>query len=1142
MNFRRPALAFVFACGLAANLPATPVELLSRAEPTLAADSGGAASEVPPHSRRSVSDDGRFVVFVSAAVNLVPGQVDGNDGNDVFLFDRVDGSVRLVSHAPGLPLAAGNLASSDPVISGDGAWVAFSSFASDLSADSDANGPLAEDVYLFSRASGAVTLVSVASGASATGNGRSIDPVLDDLGGYLAFTSYATDLVPGFSGSPNAANVYLHSRASATTTLVSHVPAAAATAGAGFSENPVISGDGGHVAYESSAHDVVAGLTGTGFGEDVYRWSRLADTTVLVSHTAASTTEYSARAGSPTISDDGAWIAFSSSAATHVTGGTDTNNVPDVFLWDAASGALTLVSHAAASATTAADLGGDAAIVSDDGARVVFRSMAHDLVTGQVDAGVDLDIFVWTRATGAMALASRSSSSAGTGADGRSDYPSISGDGAWIAFESTATDLVAGDANGASDAFLFSTASGTVTLASAEPGGSAGTDESWRAEIAASGSHVAYTSLATDLAAGVVDTNGASDVFLFDRAAGTSELASARGGLASATAGGPSEPSAFPPTSVSADGRRIAFVSRATNLVPGQVDTNGANDVFVRDRDTGTTVLVSHAAGAPATTAAGASFAPVLSADGEWVAFVSNAADVSGTDGNGLPDVFLHHLETGAVQLVSRSGASATTTGNKSSGAPAIFAAGASARVAFESSSTDLVTGATDANNTLDVFLFDATTGVTTLVSHAAGSPLTAAAGESRTARLSADGAWLGFLSAAIDVVAGQSEGNLGTDLFLREVATGDTRLLSRQAGSPTTTGNGVVQLYSLNADASWIAFAGEGRNHVAGQLDSLGSADVFLVERASGSTTLVSHVAGQPLQSPGAAGSSNDPWISADGRRVAFTSLAGSLVTGQVDGNGVTDVFLHDRDSGETVLVSHAAGAPTTAGGFAGGSFARGIGPAGDQVVYYSHFVDLIAGTNPALVRTAVYLYDRPTHSNRIVSRSRFSPLLTGNGASEFPVMSADASTVAFRSLGSDLVAADANGAMDAFAFDNGAPGRYFTVMPCRRLDTRIGGSAFTAGERRLVLLHGFCGIPETAKAVALNVTAVSPTTQGNLAVDAGTPGDTSTLNFPAGVTRASLHVAPLDPAGTGALGIQANLAAGGLVDVVVDVVGYFE
>src|SRR3989441_6808558 len=155
--------------------------------------------------------------------------------------------------------------------------------------------------------------------------------------------------------------------------------------------------------------------------------------------------------------------------------------------------------------------------------------------------------------------------------------------------------------------------------------------------LSADGRFIAFVSLATSLVAG--DTNGATDVFVRDRQTGTTERVSV-------ASGGTQSNAASLGSALSADGRLVAFQSDATNLAPG--DTNGATDVFVRDRQTGMTERVSVAS--DGTQANNISSYPALSADGRFVAFQSDATNLVAGDTNGATDVFVHDRQTGTTE------------------------------------------------------------------------------------------------------------------------------------------------------------------------------------------------------------------------------------------------------------------------------------------------------------------------------------------------------------------------------------------------------------------------------------------------------------------------------------------------------------
>src|SRR5215210_3627961 len=250
--------------------------------------------------------------------------------------------------------------------------------------------------------------------------------------------------------------------------------------------------------------------------------------------------------------------------------------------------------------------------------------------------------------------------------------------------------------------------------------------------------------------------------------------------------------------SISADGRFLVFLSTAANLVPGQIDENNANDVFLRDRVTGTTLLVSRSASSPATTGDASSDDAVISADGRYVAFVSLARNlIAGQVGPQLlSDVFLFDRVTGTTTLVSRSAASARTAGDQASDHPVLSADGR--YVAFTSFATNFVPRQTGNNGSPNVFLWDRRSGRTTLVSHAAGSAARVAGSGSSPISISADGGWIAFTSFGSNLVAGQTGESL-TNVFLFERSSGKNLLVSRVNGSATTGAGGSTPALSAN-------------------------------------------------------------------------------------------------------------------------------------------------------------------------------------------------------------------------------------------------------------------------------------------------------------------------------------------------------
>src|SRR5207249_3675999 len=294
------------------------------------------------------------------------------------------------------------------------------------------------------------------------------------------------------------------------------------------------------------------------------------------------------------------------------------------------------------------------------------------------------------RSAGAQTTVRVSVASDGTEGNDVSLGSALSADGRFVAFDSSATDLVAADTNGVSDVFVHDRQTGTterVSVASdgtQDNGSSACSDIAYPPALAAAGSFVAFVSAATNLVTS--DTNGTTDVFVHDRQTGTTERVSVASDGAESNA-------ASVGAALSADGRFVAFHSAATNLVAD--DTNGTTDVFVHDRQTGMTERVSVAS--DGTQGNNASSYPALSADGRFVAFDSDATNLVAGDTNGATDVFVHDRQTGTTERVSV--ASGGSQGNGFNAGPVLSADGRF--VAFHGTASNLVGG--DTNGTTDV-------------------------------------------------------------------------------------------------------------------------------------------------------------------------------------------------------------------------------------------------------------------------------------------------------------------------------------------------------------------------------------------------------------------------------------------------------
>lgn len=434
----------------------------------------------------TISTDGRYVAFMSNASNLDPRYekpavpcysifVGGVPApcRQVYVRDRWTGTTMLVSLSS--DGVPGNNESALPTMSADGRFVAFSSFADNLLGPGrDTNGD--EDIFVHDRHTGRTTRVSVNSAGEEGENSRGNENFHQSIsadGRYVAFNSTASNLVPGDTN--DAWDVFVHDRSTRTTRRVS------------------VSSSG----EEQRAH--YEGGNG----------------------------EYS-----PSISPDGRYVVFASDAANLVPGDTNVcagststavgpGSCPDVFVHDLVTRETTRVS-VSSSEEQARDgrsiLFTPGPHISFRGRYVVFGSYATNLIADGTDGS--LQMYVRDLEAGTTSLVSATPSgkpgtaSAGAGAFTLQETAAISADGRFVVFNSRATDLVPDDTNGVSDVFLRDLVRGTTTRISVSPAGEEGNDRSGYVSISSDGRFAAFTSLATNLVS--PDTNGEADQFIFE--------------------------------------------------------------------------------------------------------------------------------------------------------------------------------------------------------------------------------------------------------------------------------------------------------------------------------------------------------------------------------------------------------------------------------------------------------------------------------------------------------------------------------------------------------------------------------------------------------------------------------------------------
>ena len=1082
----------------------------------------------------AMSADGRYLLVNSTASGWLPGHVDTNGELDVFLWDRDTWAATLVSHAAASPKTAGNGDSLALGLTPDGRYVLFSSSATDLLAGiPDTN--TRRDLFRWDRLTGETVLVTRgASAPTTTANGDSSVGILSPDGRWVTFGSGATDLVAGMTDTSNTTDLFQWDATTGTTTLITHTAASTATAAGGISASHQ-STDGRYVFLRSTSANLVAGVTDTNNAPDAFLWDRTANAMTLISHIASSTTTAGPASSSPIgLSSDGRWAVYTSTASNLVSGVTDTNNTQDAFQWDRTTNTSRLISHAAASTTTAGNAGASGVSTSDDGRWILLQSDATDLVTGQVDANGSSDAFLWDRDSGVNTLVSHAHGAPTTTGVDFTSAVRISRDGRFALLDSPAADLVAPglDGNSTYDALVWDRTTGLTTPVSLRvDNAGTGNADSTPLYISDDGRYVSFSSRADDLVAATVDSNDQHDAFLRDRNLAVNLL------VQRATSIQSSSNNDVYPVKVNASGQFVAYLGYASDLDATVVDENQAGDAFLWDRATGTSRLVSRN---PTTGAAadGESEAATLSSNGRYLGFVSTAPDLiaGGADSNGGKDAFLWDRTTGSTTLISRSAASPTAAGNGASGIGAMTPDGL--WVALFSDAVNLMSGLTDTNNDEDAYLWNRDTGAMSFISHSGTAATTAANDSTVPTAISVGGRYVALRSAATNLIAGGVDANGSNDAFLWDRDTNLVSLISHSSAAANTAANELSEPIAVSGQGRWVVFWSEASDLVAGGVDTNGARDTFFWDRDTGIVTLVSHA--QSSTTTAAAGSSTPFGISLDGRYVTFESDAADLLAPGADNNGARDVFQWDRVSGAITLASHAVG--STAPGNAE-SFAPAASDDGSVVAFASDATNLIAGQVDRPGIPDVFVWSRSTGEVRLVSRVWNAPAQAVADFSMPTDVSADGEYVLFHSGASNLMPGDFGPMEQAFLW-SAASGRYNTVSPCRVIDTRspTQGPALAPGVGRIARVAGVCGIPFSAKAVTVNVTATNGASAGAVEAWAGyqdAPG-TAIVAYAAGQTRANNAVLALALDGSGTVTLRAAAAA--TVDVILDVSGYFE
>lgn len=938
----------------------------------------------------NISQDGRFIVFSSDATNLVLG--DTNLATDVFVHDRTTGQTTRVSvDSTG---AEGNASTGDlegwiTGISANGHFVVFSSTASNLVAE-DTNG--VPDIFLHDRQTGETTRVSVDS-SGIESNGTSLSPTMSANGRYVAFTSDASNLVPNDLNLLR--DIFVYDRATSTTTRVSVATSGLEGNGpSGAFSPPSVSANGQLLVFESQATNLVP--SGTTSPVNIYLHDLTTQTTTLISQS-SSGTEANGFDLKPSLSGDGRFIAYASTSTNMVPGATD--DLGYIYLYDRTADSTTVVNVEPPTATGGGSGGGfmqpsGGIPLNANGQVMAFQSVSNNLIPAETLFG--FDIFVHDQGSGVNPLQPLTVTLAGTGQGSVTSSPIGINCGV-----DCAEDLQ----------------SGTVISLSATPN-SDSDFSGWSGPCSG-------TSVCT-----ITMTQAQNVTATFTL--GTQPLHTLSVTLAGTGTGSVSSdiPGITCPTDCAEDYLENATVTLTGTSTAGSVFSGWNGGGCSGTEPCVVTITAAQSIEATFTLLPPETLTITVSGDGSGLVTSTPAGITCGSDCSELyPNSAVITLATqpdpgsvfdswtgdpdcldGIVTLTQGITCNATfslfgfTTrvsvnsngdeSNGGSGAPPSIN-GDGQLIVFESSADNLVLD--DTNGFYDVFVRDRQIGTTTRLSipNSGGE----GNGHSRVPTISAEGNIAAFTSSATNLVSQDTNGF--DDAFVFNLQTGGVSRVS--IDSSGNEGNDSSTTLSLSADGRYVLLRSLASNLV--ENDTNGHWDLFVHDRQTGETTRVT------LHTDGTEGN-HDSWdgdISADGRFVTFDSRASNLVPN--DTNGTRDIFMHDRESGETTRIN------VNEAGIEGNSVSSRprMSADGRYVTYFSYASNLvIPDTNSA---NDTFVYDRQTGLTSRVSVDSLGN--QSNGGSNLPDISADGRFVVFESTASDLVPDDTNFTQDIFVHD---------------------------------------------------------------------------------------------------------------------------
>jgi len=824
-----------------------------------------------------MSPEGRYVLFASTARNLALATngmtFQGADSPvlNVYWRDRVEQRTLLAS--PGLGGdELGNNNSLPLALSTNGLLALIESSASNLVQD-DTNS--VSDIFVRDLEHGETVLVSMGTnGVSA--NGASYNAVMTPDGRYVAFASAASNLVANDTN--NLPDVFLRDLHSGLTILVSKDLQPSPTTYTNLSADlPQITPDGTRIAFVVQGRNRTGGKVTT----DINVRDLSKNTTLWASKDARSPLGLAASAEvtcfAPVLSDDGAFLAYEAISASSA--------LSLILRYDLNTGSTNIINKNAFVANQAVE-DVQSIDISANGQVVAFLAKTNNAFGESCvlawDASSDVCTLVSANLTNGLPVAATC------------QVPRLDSQGRYVSFVSSATGLVTNSLSGNYHMYQRDLVAGTTALLDIDENAGGWPLSSLNVPILSDdGRFVAFECVRPD-----VTGHPNSDVFVLDRQTGTADLISQHAsGQASSTARGTSF---LPSSALSADGRFVVFASDAENLVPN--DGNGVRDVFVRDLVAMTNLLVS--INGRTNSGNGASLDPVISANGRYVAFSSVASDLVAGDTNSIQDIFVRDLQSRGTVLATVAYTGASANSNSS---PVSLACDGR-YLLFRSFAKNLVPGAFGAEC---YYIRDMQQGTNFVLTSGATSSLLGGSDMTPNGRFAVYSCRLGTGSSYVSIWDTQLQKLVfsnGIPAISPQVAIAPdgSRIawLSNSAGvystvlqDVSTGANTVIGAASgkdirlrFSGDNQWLVFSTQVQ----------GTNQVYLRDLVNGTNILVSR---SSLDMTPAAGDSDSPAVSPDGRFVVYRSFASSIVAG--DTNGSPDIFLFDRTSGSTVLLS---------------------------------------------------------------------------------------------------------------------------------------------------------------------------------------------------------------------------------------------